>query len=311
MMFTQFIEDEEDFRLLDPSVWPDCSYCIYQVERSPQTGSLHFQGYVELVGQKRFEFIHNNYDGLETAHLEVRRGSQAQAVAYCSKVDSKIEGPWEWGERKLQGQRMDLQGVKRAIDNGMGMDLVADSFFPEWCRFNKAFETYKRIKTVKRNWPMDIVIYVGPTRSGKSREAARLWPDAYWLSVDKWWQDYKGEETVILDEFYGSVMPFKSLLKLMDRYPMQVENKGGSCQFVSRRLVFTSNQEPEFWYDRERTHQMDWEHNPLNARIREFGRIIRTGVIHQLRPAVPALVDVANREYELQIQNLFYYDNNE
>ena len=80
---------------------------------------------------------------------------------------------------------------------------------------------------------------------------------------------------------YGNRFPFVELLQLLDRYPYQVEDKGVHMEFNSRRIVFTSNQEPEDWYSAERTHQGDWASNPLNARLREFGTIIRTGEVHR------------------------------
>ena len=137
---------------------------------------------------------------------------------------------------------------------------------------------------------MEIILIIGPTGTGKSREARRLCEgvSSYWMgSNGKWWQDYWGEHTVVWDEFYGHCCPYSILLRILDRYPLKLEFKGGGIEFVSRRIIFTSNQEPEHWYNGERTHQMSWDQNPLNRRIREFGRIIRTGAVHQ-GPAVPA-----------------------
>jgi len=62
-----------------------------------------------------------------------------------------------------------------------------------------------------------------------------------------WWDGYEGQHTVIIDEFY-SWLRYDFFLRLTDRYPLQVETKGGSVQFVSRRIVFTSNTQPTEWY---------------------------------------------------------------
>jgi len=62
-----------------------------------------------------------------------------------------------------------------------------------------------------------------------------------------WWDGYEGQHTVIIDEFY-SWLRYDFFLRLTDRYPLQVETKGGVVQFVSHRIVFTSNTPPTAWY---------------------------------------------------------------
>lgn len=38
------------------------------------------------------------------------------------------------------------------------------------------------------------------------------------------------------------------MLRLLDRYALAVETKGGHVSFTSKRVVFTSNTRPEEWY---------------------------------------------------------------
>jgi len=329
-MFTVFFQEEEDPPLLPVEDWPEVQYCIYQLEMCPMSRRLHYQGYIELTTAKRITTLQSHYVGLERAHFEARAGTQEQAIAYCSKQESKMDGPWIHGVCKQQGKRNDLLPVKRAIDEGASLEQIAENHFEVWVKHSKAFKEYKVMKVAKRSWPMHLVLYLGPTRTGKSRKAFEDYPDAYWAPHDGWWDLYQGEETVVIDEMYGSRYSYSFLLRLTDRYPMMVPYKGGYHQFVSRRIVFTSNQEPKDWYDGLKTHQMDWNQNPLNARIREFGVIKRFGLIHQAPPAdahedqegsrgpppghapeaapAGAGTGVATREAELELQNQFYYD---
>lgn len=75
-------------------------YLVYQKERAPSTGALHFQGYVvmvnptSLVGMKA---IH------ATAHFEVANGSAEDNIRYCTKEDTRVSPPVERGERPRQG----------------------------------------------------------------------------------------------------------------------------------------------------------------------------------------------------------------
>jgi hypothetical protein len=69
-------------------------YAIWQLESAPTTNTPHIQGYVEFTRAKsRAAFA-----GLTKAthiHSEGRRGSPRQAAAYCSKPESRLDGPWE------------------------------------------------------------------------------------------------------------------------------------------------------------------------------------------------------------------------
>jgi len=297
LTFTVFPANQENFQLLDPSLWPDCIYAVYQLEMCPDTSRLHYQGYVEFTGQKRYGWVQNNCEGLEGAHLEVRRGTMEEARNYAMKHETRLDGPWEWGAPKPgQGSRSDLIAVKRALDRGESMAYIADNFFGSFLRYQRGFKEYKRLKMPKRDWPMEIIVIIGPTGTNKTRWCRENYPDAYWKDGTKWWDDYDGHETVIWDEFYASSCKFIDLLKILDRSPLHVETKGGYVQFTSRRIIFTSNEEPERWYNAERTHQMSWDQNPLNRRLREYGRIIRTGAVHQ-GPPVPQNQNWDGREY--------------
>lgn len=41
-----------------------------------------------------------------------------------------------------------------------------------------------------------------------------------------WWCGYEGQRCILIDEFYGT-MQFSYLQRLLDRYPMTMEIKGG------------------------------------------------------------------------------------
>jgi len=269
--------------LLDPSRWPDCTYCVYQLEIGDETSRIHYQGYVEFTGQKRYNWVQNNCAGMESAHLETRRGTMEEARNYAMKHDTRLDGPWEWGRAKesKQGERSDLRAVRRAIDEGRPMCYIADNFFGSFLRYERGLRSYYRLHSKGRDWAMEIIVLVGPSGTGKSRWARDNAGDSvFWKDGSKWWDGYEGQHTVVWDEFYAYCCPFSVLLRLLDRYPLSIEIKGGFQNFVSRRIIFTTNQDPSEWYNAERTHQGPWDQNPLHRRVREFGRVIRTGAVH-------------------------------
>jgi len=276
--------------IIEPSEWPGCTYCVYQMEMGEE-GTEHFQGYAEFNNAKSFALV-KKLPGLERAHIEKRKGSAKQARDYCMKDDTRLDGPYEWGVCSSQGKRSDLIEVQKKIKDNVPMKRIAEDHFDVWVKYSKAFKEYKSLCVEKRSWPMDLIFLLGPSGTGKTRTAMELaGPDCYVKPPGQWWDNYNGEHTVVWDEFYGHSYPFTELLQVVDRYPLLVPFKGGFHQFSSRRIIFTSNQEPKDWYNAERTHQGRWEDNPLYRRIREFGRIMRTGEIHVVvQPMLPHFI---------------------
>lgn len=117
----------------------------------------------------------------------------------------------------------------------------------------------------------EIKIYWGDSGTGKTKKAVEEYPDAYILTKPNgngviWFDGYEGQETIILDEFYGWVQ-YDLLLRLLDRYPLKLQIKGGMVECSATRFVFTSNKRWEDWYP-----NID-DKSALQRRIREFGHV--------------------------------------
>lgn len=184
---------------------------------------------------------------LETAHWEPRRGSQQQAIAYCSKSETKMEGPWSVGTPKEQGKRNDLEEIKNKILEGVEEKEISLEHFSDWTRYHKAFERFRLIHSTPRNEPQEVIVCIGKTGTGKTKYAQEFDPKAYWKEHGKWWDGYTNQNTIIIDEFYGWI-PFTELLRVCDRYTYRGETKGGTVNIVSKTVIITSNKEPDDWY---------------------------------------------------------------
>ena len=79
------------------------------------------------------------------------------------------------------------------------------------------------------------------------------------------------------DEFYGW-LPYCEMLRLLDRYPCQVQIKCGSLNFAPREIIILSNKAPEDWYDKTKC---AWE--PLERRIESYGQMMPGGEIMWLK----------------------------
>ncbi len=257
--------------LLEPDNWEACSFCVYQRERG-ENGTVHFQGYAEFTSRLRLTSI-KALTGLERAHIEARRGSQKQAIAYCEKEDTRIEGPWTFGEAKKQGKRSDLLAVQEAVQEGATDIQLFDDYFATMVRYNRGVLMYKRMKSTPRLWETRVITLVGPSGCGKSRWAFANFPGAYSKGPGKWWDGYDGHEVVIIDEMYGSRFAYTELLRLLDRYPATVEGKGTVLNFCPRTVILTSNAHPKDWYA---DMQFPWPQSALRRRLTQNDSVIYT-----------------------------------
>lgn len=270
--FTYWIPDEEvrdlSWRLLDMSLWPDVAYAIYSLEDGKNPGGersgLHFQGYIEFIGQKRITWMHENLEGISGAHFEQRRGTQDQARAYCMKDDTHVEGPWEVGEMRVQGKRNDLVDIKRKIDEMQPVNDLYDEHFSSMIRYKRQFVEYKRIRTPKRDFKTQCWLFVGPPGHGKSTMMtilARMLGRVYFQPFKKgsglYFDDYDGEDVMIIDEFDGDVMPPKFFNYIADEHPAVLPVHGGAGhQMVSKYLFIGSNYTPRMWWKKRNASQL-------------------------------------------------------
>lgn len=183
-------------------------------------------------------------------HLEPAYGSLSQNKAYCSKACDPVNNPFvECGEPsgENQGKRTDLElCVKDIQENHFNMAQIAQEHPCAFVKFSGGIQKLIASQTKKRNFPTELYWYYGPTGTGKSRLAWEEFPDAYSKDPStKWWDGYSGEETVIMDDYRPSKeLPFNQLLRLADRYPLNVEMKGGWINFAPKRIIITTPRDP-------------------------------------------------------------------
>lgn len=211
------------------------------------TGTPHIQGYVDFINPRTLAGIHRLNKNI---HWETRRGNWEQAVEYCKK-----EGVWkEYGEPPKQGERTDIRTMVQAINEGKTDAEILLEFEDKALRISGCLARARAALTeVKRNWEMDVRIYHGEPGSGKTRSVFEEFgaDNVYTKMVGKWWDGYRGEQCVLIDDFDPVScfdITFDFYLKLLDRYPMRIEYKGGSCQFYSKVIIFTSNFHPADWF---------------------------------------------------------------
>ena len=187
------------------------SYICFQVERCPDTDRAHVQGYMELKKYERMTWLQREIS--RTAHWEIRRGTQQQAIEYCKKEDTREEGPWEWGKPAPgQGYRSDLVSYKKAIFKGKRKRELAESHLTTMARFPKLYKELFGMVKRKRRMDLLVKLYIGETGRGKTRSVYdRYEDDDFWCMPNDnkamWFDTYDGHKVVLLDDFAGRSSP--------------------------------------------------------------------------------------------------------
>ncbi len=245
-------------------------YMIYQEELGAN-GTRHYQIYVEFKRAIRLAGIKRRLGS--RIHIERRRGTQAQAIAYCSKVQTRVENgdSGEGGEAKKLGK--DSLGVVMAtLAEGADLPTVSADYPVTFVKHGQKIISYRLSQLGPRNGAPSVHIIYGKTGIGKTAWAKKKWPNAYWVPKPKkggwWWFNYTGQTTIIIDEFNSSIK-YTDWLRLCDRYQYVVQQKGSMCNMVATTIVFTTNTDPIEWYPNKSFESK----TALRRRLRDFATI--------------------------------------
>lgn len=218
-----------------------CIYCIYGIETAPSTGTPHLQGYFYF---KRKCTLSRCRKILERAHFIKANGTPQDNKVYCSKDDNATE----YGEcplaAGLQGAQAEQERWKTARE--LAIEGRMEDIIPEL--YIKFYSTFKRIHKDHMVMPTDLdgslehTWWYGSPGTGKSRQAHIEYPQAYRKALNKWWDGYNGEETVIIDEIEKESKMFGHLFKIWgDRYSFIAETKGHAVAIRPKKIILISN----------------------------------------------------------------------
>lgn len=222
-----------------------CNYLILGIEVG-ESGTPHIQGYIEFNNSKSLsatkKLISNR------VHLETRRGTAKQASEYCKK-DGNFQ---EFGTLSNQGARTDIAEAIEELKDGKPLDEFILENPSLYARYRNTFIDVSDIVQRKqhRTTMTKGIWFYGPTGTGKSHHAFELAGDDHYLKVDdsKWWDGYKGQKTVILNDFRGEIT-YSTLLQLIDKWPYKVPRRGREpVPFTSEMVIITSSLHPSEVY---------------------------------------------------------------
>lgn len=259
-----------------------CQYICYGVEGTEAGSTPHLQGYIEmsrsvmLGGMKKLP-------GLERAHFEQRLGTQTQAILYCTK-----EGDFhEFGIKKNDptDNKIDWAETKKNIIKGNFDDIHPKIYINQ-------YNTIKRIYSDNAKLPKDLdwieppnEWHYGITGTGKSYTARSQNPGFYYKMNNKWWENYAGETTVLIEDVGRSHDWMGDFLKIWaDRYAFRAEVKNSQVVLRPEKIVVTSNYTPmQLWPD-------SGVHEPLERRFK---------IIHHTKVFIHPMFDKAYEKMRL------------
>ena len=243
--FTSFNLEIDYANIIDTST---AEYIAYGVESCPTTGKTHHQGFIYFSGARGSKKQVGKL--LSNSHVEMCRGNLDQNSDYCAKQNDLVE----FGSKPKQGFRNDLEAVKDLIlEQKLSVDEICvenPSLYHQYGRtLNKLEDIALRKKF--RNFLTVGKWYWGKTGTGKSHLAYQdFHPDTHYDYPNDggWWDGYKGQPIVIINEFRGSIT-MAEILTLCDKYPKTVRRR---CRepvpFLAKTIIVTSALPPEQVY---------------------------------------------------------------
>ena len=115
-----------------------------------------------------------------------------------------------------------------------------------WFKYHRGVDKLRCLSTSKASRDIAIELYWGDPGTGKTHKAFEENPDAFILDSN-WFDGYKGEECIIIDDF-RSWIPLHRMKRMLDKYPLFVDVKGSRVPARWKKCVITSNHPVEDWW---------------------------------------------------------------
>lgn len=236
-VFTLHDYTEEEFEKVKAL---ECRYLSVGKEVAPSTGRPHLQGYIYFDTARTFLSMKKAID--DRVFLEAARGKADRNQEYTQK-----EGEFfEKGEKPDQGKRKAIEEIKEAVASGASLRDMAEIQGVNYQSLRMG-QLLLSLCEKKRRFKPRVTWLYGPPGVGKTRYVYDKFDaddvhEVFGKSL-QWFQGYDAHKVSIIDEV-DMHTDYSMLKRLCDRYPCQVEYKGGSRQYLAEDIFLCSLMHP-------------------------------------------------------------------
>jgi len=283
----------ELFNNNDEIVW------VYGQQEIGEGGLEHYQ-FVFSVEKKMTLTAVKRLFGGSKPHLELTRSDKADE--YVRKEDSRVEGSeFEHGARLMKlNAKVDWDKQLELAKLGKIDEIESGIQMRCWGNIMKIGAHYQKPPLRPA---VHVEVHYGVTMSGKSHAVfTKLANEKFYVKDPrtKWWDGYNGEKHVIMDEFCGTI-DITHMLRWLDKWPCNVEVKGGQVPLLADKFYLMSNLSPDRWYNEADPEQIA----ALKRRLSFVKNYLWAYVAPRRRPDV---IIVPETEDEEEIEEAFWRD---
>jgi len=252
---THFTDNEED--AIPQEILDNCDYACWAPETCPETGRLHIQAWCFFKTKRTFEGVKKLFDKTDWkgVHLEIQRGTHLDNIKY-------IQGPYDKGDKhKPVNDNFTESGVRPADDPiatynercgqvikkaRMGDFKSIEEDEPHlFLQYNRTLSSLQVFTSDRLTRPAAVWIQGSP-EIGKSTlaDSYAKYGQIYNKTRDLYWNGYKNEQIVLIDEFDRETMLKLStdLKNWSDNRPFPALIKLGTAVMIRPKLfIVTSN----------------------------------------------------------------------
>jgi len=212
-------------------------YSCFQIEKGGNCETVHIQGFITFKNPMTWSTFKNYFP---CSHFNKCLSNNTSCRQYCSKIETRIDGPYEDGEFIEERGRSDVREFVKmlhsdATDNDL-QELYPTLYLNHFNKLDKirnqsVFEEY-RCKYRK----VEVTYIYGPSRCGKTSYVVNLHPYGTFYNVDTYkrgpFDNYRCENVIVFDEF-DSQIEITLMNKLIDGHPVQLP-----CRFENKYACY-------------------------------------------------------------------------
>lgn len=239
------IQSDEEFETFLKNL-EHIKYFIFQREKGHKEETEHFQIFLVFTISKRFSTIKNLFP---TAHIESANGSNIQCRDYCSKSDTRVSGPYEYGEFAEERSRTDIKTLLELIKAGADNTTIMDLFPAQYLRYQDKIERVRQdnyAKEYEEKYRTNLIVtYIyGKSGIGKTFSILNKYglKNVYRVTDYKKdpWFSYKNQKIVVFEEF-RSQFYISDMLNYLDIYPLWLPARYSNKMACFEKVFITSN----------------------------------------------------------------------